>query len=1091
VTFNGNNGTPATQNITQTFGNNYILPSSNPTRTGYTFAGWWTATTGGSQVTTSTQVTQTSAHTLYARWTGNPVVVTFNGNNGTPTTQDITQTVGNNYILPSSNPTRTGYGFAGWWTATSGGTQVTTSTQVTQTSGHTLYARWTNNPVSVTFSGNGGTPATQTITQTFGENYTLPSSPTWTGYTFAGWWTLNGTSTGSWGTQVTTSTQVTQTSAHTLYARWTAVQYTVTFNGNNGTPASQTITQTFGENYILPSSNPTRTGYTFAGWWTLNGTSTGSWGSQVITSTQVTQTSAHTLYARWTANTYTVQFNPGAGSGAPYTQGLTYDTAQALASCNFATPAGYVFAGWSTDASQTVTYTDRQSVLNLTAVSGATVTLTAVWTLSPTSVATFDGNGGTPATQDITQTVGNTYILPVSNPARVGYGFANWTLTGAVVNASTVVATATNHTITAMWTPNIYTVRFNGNGGTGTMADQTFTYDAAQALRLNTFTRSGYTFAGWATNGTTVAFSNGQTVSNLTAVNSAIVTLTAQWAVAVTVTFNGNGGIPSSTNIIQTVGMPYVLPVPPPTRLGHTFTGWFTAQTGGTQVTTSTTVTRTDNHTLWARWTANTYTVTFDAQGGMVSPTSKNVTFGTAYGTLPTPTKTDWWFAGWWTGINGTGTLAESSTLLTTEGITLYAYWVDVPPPYLSETDGLGTAPRITTAYDGFVYDANNTVRGTITFNAKAAVKVDKKTNIATTNWTFSAKAVLQNASISFSGKFTGVATRFNVTTKNGETLDVTVEGDRFYGEIKGGKVGGTFKVDGARNVFADKKDLPAQAELNKLRGLYNVALSGRQVVESSGYISLSVGNLGAVKLAGQLSDGTKISGSAKLLEGLNEDGWYAIALHRPLYSKKGFIGGLLWLDPSSRSVRVDTDYDWFVDWVREETDPKKTDLNFTRELDVLGGYFGTGKDTPTVPSGLKFSADVPDDLPPPVPGLTGGMWIDEAFPLGLEVVYGNSGKLSLEKGVAPKVPKGGTAYDYSGVNTANTTLSYTAKTGIFKGSFKLYYDGWDAKGKLQHKTVNVPYTGVMVPDNGVLTGLGTGTATINKVKHGIPVFLE
>ena len=82
-------------------------------------------------------------------WTGAvPLIASFNGNSGTPATQTVTQTVGSKYVLPSTNPTRTSYTFAGWWTtsAASGGSQVTTATTVTQSSAHTLYARWTATP---------------------------------------------------------------------------------------------------------------------------------------------------------------------------------------------------------------------------------------------------------------------------------------------------------------------------------------------------------------------------------------------------------------------------------------------------------------------------------------------------------------------------------------------------------------------------------------------------------------------------------------------------------------------------------------------------------------------------------------------------------------------------------------------------------------------------------------------------------------------------------------------------------------------------------------------------------------------------------
>ncbi|MCL1920588.1 MAG: right-handed parallel beta-helix repeat-containing protein, partial [Kiritimatiellaeota bacterium] len=138
---------------------------------------------------------------------------------------------------------------------------------------------------------------------------------------------------------------------------------------------------------------------------------------------------------------------------------------------------------------------------------------------------------------------------------------------------------------------------------------------------------------------------------------------------------------------------------------------------------------------------------------------------------------------------------------------------------YLSDpADGAEGGPVQTTAYDGFLYDASKTVRGTVTLKATAKVKADKKMGIVTTNWTVSAKAVVQATSVSFSGKPVGALERFTAYTTKGERLDVFMQGDRFYGTVSGGKVGGTFTVDGARSVFADKKDEGAKGRLDKFR---------------------------------------------------------------------------------------------------------------------------------------------------------------------------------------------------------------------------------------------------------------------------------
>ena len=74
-------------------------------------------------------------------------------------------------------------------------------------------------------------------------------------------------------------------------------------------------------------------------------------------------------------------------------------------------------------------------------------------------------------------------------------------------------------------------VHFDANGGTGSMDDQSFTYDATQNLTANAFTLLGYKFGGWTTiaDGTGDSYTNAQNVINLTAVDGATVTLYAQW----------------------------------------------------------------------------------------------------------------------------------------------------------------------------------------------------------------------------------------------------------------------------------------------------------------------------------------------------------------------------------------------------------------------------------------------------------------------------------------------------------------------------------------------------------------------------------
>ena len=113
-----------------------------------------------------------------------------------------------------------------------------------------------------------------------------------------------------------------------------------------------------------------------------------------------------------------------------------------------------------------------------------------------------------------------------------------------------------------------------------------------------------------------------------------------------------------------------------PTRTGHTFGNWYSAKTNGTVITKDTTVTAKEDHTIYASWSANSYTVTYDTNGGTAcSPTTKSVTYGEEYGTLCSTTKNGFEFNGWWTGDDD-GTKVEATTKVTaTSNHTLYAHW--------------------------------------------------------------------------------------------------------------------------------------------------------------------------------------------------------------------------------------------------------------------------------------------------------------------------------------------------------------------------------------------------------------------------------
>ena len=115
-------------------------------------------------------------------------------------------------------------------------------------------------------------------------------------------------------------------------------------------------------------------------------------------------------------------------------------------------------------------------------------------------------------------------VTTLANPTKTGYTFAEWN------PELPATLPAENVTYTASWNANTYTVKFEANGGSGTMTDQTFTYDVEQALTANTFTRKDYTFAGWAVKADgNATYADMAKVKNLTAEDKATVTLFAVW----------------------------------------------------------------------------------------------------------------------------------------------------------------------------------------------------------------------------------------------------------------------------------------------------------------------------------------------------------------------------------------------------------------------------------------------------------------------------------------------------------------------------------------------------------------------------------
>ena len=188
---------------------------------------------------------------------------------------------------------------------------------------------------------------------------------------------------------------------------------------------------------------------------------------------------------------------------------------------------------------------------------------------------------------------------------------------------------------------------------------------------LPTAIREGYSFVGWYTEP-----EGGIKISETDTVNlESSQTLYAHWELGdYVVSFDANGGTVSAESKLVTFTSLYG-DLPIPTRDGYTFVGWYTDANSGDEITSTSTVSIGHDHTLYAHWKANNYKVTFDPNGGSASSTSMDVTYNQPYGILPTATRSQYDFIGWYTQLVG-GTEVTSATIYKVAGDqTLYARW--------------------------------------------------------------------------------------------------------------------------------------------------------------------------------------------------------------------------------------------------------------------------------------------------------------------------------------------------------------------------------------------------------------------------------
>lgn len=620
VTFDGNGGTyngkSSVQN-TYTYGSGNTCPNITFYRKGYTFNGFLISKNGcynnlsGAGYTAckpsaigdldqmvSISEENNSSFVLTADWTKDKYSIQYVLNGGTSNSNPTSYTIDDTVKL--QDVSRTGYKFGGWFRDSSFTNQITQIAQGS-TGNQTLYAKWVPYTYSITYNKNGGSGSmTGTTGCKYGTSYKLPKNAfTKKNYTFTGWNTkADGT-----GTAYANSASVKNLTSKNggkviLYAQWKLTEYKITYYLNGGSnhpnnPATYNIKKG------VTLGSPSRSGYTFAGWYADKNYKTKS------STIKQGSTGAKAFYAKWTAHKYTIAYNRNGGTGTAIANktGCVYGKTYTLAK-NTYKKNGYTFIGWNTKADGSgKNYDNGASVKNLTTKNGGKVTLYATWAVTEYPI-TYNLNGGR-NTADNPMYYTQFQAVTLKKPSRTGYTFAGWYSDKNFKNKVTTIAKGStgSKTFYAKWTANKYTITYNGNGATGgTMANTSCTYGNSVSLRKNGYTRRGYTFAGWSKNadGSGTVYANGASVKNLTGTKNGTVNLYAQWrTVTYTITYVLNGGENAADNpTTYTVNSTDTLKNPTKTR--SVFLGWYTDEACTNQITTLSGMT--GNLTLYASW---------------------------------------------------------------------------------------------------------------------------------------------------------------------------------------------------------------------------------------------------------------------------------------------------------------------------------------------------------------------------------------------------------------------------------------------------------------------------------------------------------
>ena len=321
--------------------------------------------------------------------------------------------------------------------------------------------------------------------------------------------------------------------------------------------------------------------------------------------------------------------------------------------------------------------------------------------------------------------------LELVSPSKEGYTFTGWKIVSGdgSINNNVLTLGIKDMKIKALYQLNEQKLNIDLDGGTGN--NQAGSYKVGSNVTLIVPTKEGYDFSGWE-----LISGNSILSGNTIAIGSEETTIKATWIKKVILTLNLDGGTITS-NASGVYSRNTTITLGTPTKTGYDFSKW--QITAGDSVLSGNKLTiGTTDTTVKAVYAAKKYTVTYNANGGTVSGTSKSVTYNAKYGTLPTPQRAGYSFLGWYTAKTGGSKITETTIVKITSNQTIYAQWKetlityeDLSKNYKCKNSSAGATPYI--EYSGNCTLLNDgsgnwrikfTTSGTVKFNTSMSIDI-------------------------------------------------------------------------------------------------------------------------------------------------------------------------------------------------------------------------------------------------------------------------------------------------------------------------------------------------------------------------------